>query len=393
MNKKQLFVLWLCAGLIMLMCIFPPWNLTKAGPLTVRLNMGYANIFYPPSAGNTPPSANEENRDLFKRATGYSIDFLRLGIQIFAVALVGSALIYTLRTSKVKKSKSMMPVADIVSQKKISINCPRCGCSLKGVTQEMIGDTGICTKCKEEFIIEQKQQLMPKEPELIPHSKTLMKALGEFCGEFWGGFRDGLKRIEKESPKIILLTAIISGAICLVIGFGGGALLMKSDREKAKSAIIIIEAKAEKERTIAQQEIKTAKSELSTAKSEIVRRADEIVNLKQANDKLARQQTDAQQKIKTANDEIARLGRELEIATFNLKQANDKLALQANQWQQAEQKWQEATKRLVIGMTKAEVRSICGTPNQTVAESPFEIWVYTYGRVTFHGMGVVKGWE
>jgi hypothetical protein len=40
---------------------------------------------------------------------------------------------------------------------KVSINCPRCGRSLKGATQEMIGDTGICPKCKTEFVIEQKQ--------------------------------------------------------------------------------------------------------------------------------------------------------------------------------------------------------------------------------------------
>lgn len=39
----------------------------------------------------------------------------------------------------------------------VSINCPKCGRSLKGATQEMIGDTGICPKCKAEFIIEQKQ--------------------------------------------------------------------------------------------------------------------------------------------------------------------------------------------------------------------------------------------
>ena len=38
---------------------------------------------------------------------------------------------------------------------KFVINCPQCGRSLKGATQEMIGDTGVCPKCKAEFIIEQ----------------------------------------------------------------------------------------------------------------------------------------------------------------------------------------------------------------------------------------------
>jgi hypothetical protein len=34
------------------------------------------------------------------------------------------------------------------------IHCPQCGRSLKGATKEMIGDTGICPKCKAEFTIE-----------------------------------------------------------------------------------------------------------------------------------------------------------------------------------------------------------------------------------------------
>ncbi len=40
---------------------------------------------------------------------------------------------------------------------KLIINCPQCGHSLKGATQEMIGDKGVCPKCKAEFVIEQKQ--------------------------------------------------------------------------------------------------------------------------------------------------------------------------------------------------------------------------------------------
>lgn len=41
--------------------------------------------------------------------------------------------------------------------KKIKVNCPQCGRLLKGATREMIGDTGVCPKCKTEFVIEQKQ--------------------------------------------------------------------------------------------------------------------------------------------------------------------------------------------------------------------------------------------
>ena len=36
------------------------------------------------------------------------------------------------------------------------IRCPQCGRSLKGATQDMIGDIGVCQKCKSEFTIEQK---------------------------------------------------------------------------------------------------------------------------------------------------------------------------------------------------------------------------------------------
>jgi len=39
---------------------------------------------------------------------------------------------------------------------KLKIKCPGCGRSLKGATQAMIGDVGVCPKCKAEFVIEQK---------------------------------------------------------------------------------------------------------------------------------------------------------------------------------------------------------------------------------------------
>ena len=40
---------------------------------------------------------------------------------------------------------------------KLRLECPQCGRSLKGVTEEMIGDIGVCAKCKAEFVIEQKE--------------------------------------------------------------------------------------------------------------------------------------------------------------------------------------------------------------------------------------------
>jgi len=39
---------------------------------------------------------------------------------------------------------------------KATVTCPQCGRSLKGATRAMIGDVGVCPKCKTEFVIEQK---------------------------------------------------------------------------------------------------------------------------------------------------------------------------------------------------------------------------------------------
>lgn len=40
-------------------------------------------------------------------------------------------------------------------RKELRINCTHCGHSLKGATKEMIGDIGVCPKCKVEFTIGQ----------------------------------------------------------------------------------------------------------------------------------------------------------------------------------------------------------------------------------------------
>lgn len=38
--------------------------------------------------------------------------------------------------------------------KKLRLACPECGHPLYGATYEMIGDTGVCPKCKADFVIE-----------------------------------------------------------------------------------------------------------------------------------------------------------------------------------------------------------------------------------------------
>lgn len=82
----------------------------------------------------------------------------------------------------------------------------------------------------------------------------------------------------------ILVPAIISGALCFTIGFGGGALLTRPSREKTKAAIATVEAKAEKARTIAQQEIRAAKAETMRFQNELKR---VTAKLEQAKDKIA----------------------------------------------------------------------------------------------------------
>jgi len=50
---------------------------------------------------------------------------------------------------------------------KLKIKCPGCGRSLKGVTRAMIGDVGVCPKCKAEFIIEPKDEQKQSERETL----------------------------------------------------------------------------------------------------------------------------------------------------------------------------------------------------------------------------------
>lgn len=41
---------------------------------------------------------------------------------------------------------------------RINVICPNCGRILKGATKEMIGDVGVCPKCKNEFVIEEQDK-------------------------------------------------------------------------------------------------------------------------------------------------------------------------------------------------------------------------------------------
>jgi len=47
---------------------------------------------------------------------------------------------------------------------KIKVKCPGCGRALRGVTNEMLGDVGVCPKCKTEFIISESKLEVIKKP-------------------------------------------------------------------------------------------------------------------------------------------------------------------------------------------------------------------------------------
>lgn len=83
----------------------------------------------------------------------------------------------------------------------------------------------------------------------------------------------------------ILLSAIVSGGLAFVVGFASGALLTKPSREKTEAAIAAAEAKVEKTRTIAQQEIQAAKAETAHLKDQLKHVTTE---LKQAKNDLKR---------------------------------------------------------------------------------------------------------
>ena len=94
MNDKQKICLWIGIVFIVVMGLFPPWYRVVERPrdgtkIYSRYPAAYCCIFSPPNIrggnflGNT-----------------YKIDFARLAIQYFVVAVVTAGLIITLRDKK-----------------------------------------------------------------------------------------------------------------------------------------------------------------------------------------------------------------------------------------------------------------------------------------------------
>ncbi len=60
--------------------------------------------------------------------------------------------------SQVNKARNKQINYYEAKSRKLRINCPQCGRSLTGATQDMIGDTGVCPKCKAEFTIQKEEK-------------------------------------------------------------------------------------------------------------------------------------------------------------------------------------------------------------------------------------------
>ncbi|MCK4752940.1 MAG: hypothetical protein KAS75_05795 [Planctomycetes bacterium] len=108
--------------------------------------------------GSTPAN-NSINSEKEERLESFFCNTGAFGGGIIG-ALIGS-MIYKFgkRLGKIKRFKRIAAVLtkEIHLSKKLHVNCPECGRPLKGATREMIGDTGVCPKCRAEFIIEQSQ--------------------------------------------------------------------------------------------------------------------------------------------------------------------------------------------------------------------------------------------
>lgn len=65
------------------------------------------------------------------------------------------------------------------------------------------------------------------------------------------------------------------------------------------------------------------------------------------------------------------------------KQKQAKYEQESREWLKARWEWENAKKGLVIGMTKAEVRSICGEPTSISASGSIETWTYSLDMFIF----------
>ena len=92
------------------------------------------------------------DRDLSSDDSLYAITPLIIGA-IYMLIYIGIFKINQHPKLKPWIQKINKPIKLKQRSKKLKLKCPHCGRSLKGATQSMIGDTGVCPKCNTEFTI------------------------------------------------------------------------------------------------------------------------------------------------------------------------------------------------------------------------------------------------
>jgi len=177
-KKIQRIAFWVVI-IVIGMCLYPPWMrynylVSKNTPHKWQISSKYAFLF-------TPPEIIDSNGE----GTTASIDIHRLLVQCAVVILAGGGLSFfygrylaklkliadkqnSNREMLIKNRNQEMVIINknllgktventYTKTEKIPIICPQCHKRLFGATKDMVGETGICPKCKAEFIIEEKK--------------------------------------------------------------------------------------------------------------------------------------------------------------------------------------------------------------------------------------------
>ena len=178
-------------------------------------------------------------------------------------------------------------------------------------------------------------------------------------------------------------------------------------RIKQELQVKLIQAKLELERLENEKQMR-AEAERERQEKQVKEEAEQQWQAKQMQ---AKAEAERSEKAKRAEAERER---EQEKAKLEAKQAEaerereqEKAELEAKQaeaerereqekaeLEQAKRKWQEATKRLVVGMTGNQVQSICGVPEKTSAIGVIDsvTWYYRCGEVDFY-KGNLNSWR
>ena len=117
MNKKQITVIKIGLGIILLMALIPPWKCTFSTPDLPRLERpgSYGVLFHPPSPDKV---ANEFKTMVMSKPSFWSVelDLTRLLIQLAVVAIVTAGIVLVLKDDN-RRSQNLT-VANLVKIRK-----------------------------------------------------------------------------------------------------------------------------------------------------------------------------------------------------------------------------------------------------------------------------------